>query len=231
MKTQSTFVASTSLLKAKADNLFGTSLELSFSGIPENKAYTLWKDLSKELSILEKVFDAENPASEVSVLNSSKIDLETSDIMKEALNLCESYLIKTQGLFNINRLPGEALDFSGFVKAYSIQRLCAILKKAKVKNYFINFGGSVLCASGDQPYCQGWYYTLYDDAGEEELEEFVISNESLAFSRFEDKTCLVRSKDPIEAKVLSLVLPVASSSQRHEMSYSFKKLDEKYYLR
>ena len=55
MKTQSTFVASTSLLKAKADNLFGTSLELSFSGIPENKAYTLWKDLSKELSILEKV--------------------------------------------------------------------------------------------------------------------------------------------------------------------------------
>ena len=90
---------------------------------------------------MEKVFDAENPASEVSVLNSSKVDIETSELMKEALNLCESYLIKTKGLFNINRLPNDGLDFSGFVKAYSIQRLCALLKKAKVKNYFLNFGG------------------------------------------------------------------------------------------
>ena len=229
MKTQSTFVASTSLLKAKADNFFGTCLEISFLGIPENKAYALWKDMTKELSLLEKVFDAENPASEVSVLNSSKVDIETSELMKEALNLCESYLIKTKGLFHINRLPNDGLDFSGFVKAYSIQRLCALLKKAKVKNYFLNFGGRVICASGNQPYCEGWYYTLYDETGEEELEEFLLKNESLAFSLFDDRLSMVRSKDPLEAKILSLVLPVATSSQRHEMSYSFKNLDEKYY--
>ena len=54
-------------------------------------------------------------------------------------------------------------------------------------------------------------------------------NESLAFSLFDDRLSMVRSKDPLEAKILSLVLPVATSSQRHEMSYSFKNLDEKYY--
>ena len=87
MKTQSTYLASTSLLKARVDDIFGSWLDVSLVGLPENKSYTLWKEIVKVLSSLEKVFDGSRKDSEVSVLNASKVDIETSEMMKEALNI------------------------------------------------------------------------------------------------------------------------------------------------
>ena len=129
MKTQSTYLASTSLLKARVDDIFGSYMEVSIVGLTENKAYALWKEVTKELSSLEKTFDSGRADSEVSVLNASKVNIETSETMKEALNICESYLIKTQGLFNVSSGENEQLDFSGFIVGYAIQRIAAILKK------------------------------------------------------------------------------------------------------
>ena len=93
MKTQSTYLASTSLLKARVDDIFGSYMEVSIVGLTENKAYALWKEVTKELSSLEKTFDSGRADSEVSVLNASKVNIETSETMKEALNICESYQI------------------------------------------------------------------------------------------------------------------------------------------
>ncbi len=229
MKTQSTYLSSTTLLKAAAEDIFSSKLEVSVVGLPENKAYSLWKEMTKELSLLESVFDGKRSDSEVSILNASKVDIETSDLMKEALNVCESYLIKTKGLFNISCADSEHLDFSGFIKGYAISRLISILKKGKAKGYFINFGDNVLAAFGNQPYCHGWNYTLYGD-NDEEIAEFELNNESMAISNTKDhRLCVFKSKDPLEAEVLSMVLPEATSSQRHEMSYSFNRLDESYY--
>lgn len=229
MKTQSTYLSSTSLLKAAVEDIFSSRLEVSIVGLPENKAYTLWKEITKELSLLESVFDGKRSDSEVSILNASKVDIETSDLMKEALNICESYLIKTKGLFDISNGGHEILDFSDFVKGYAISRLIPILKKGKAKGYFINFGDSVLAAFGNQPYCHGWNYTLYD-SNDEEISEFELNNESMAISKTKDhRLCVFKSKDPLEAEILSMVLPEATSNQRHEMSYSFNSLDELYF--
>ena len=226
MKTQSTYVTRTSLLKGVVEGLFGARLEVSIAGLVESKAYVIWKSITKELIALDKVFDSSSPQSEVSVLNASKVDIETSEELKKALNTCESYFIKTKGLFNVNR--NEVLDFSGFIKGHVINVIMSILKKAKVKNAFINYEGKLICAVGDQPFCNGWMFTLYDDNGEE-LRDFTINNESLAVTKTEDnRLCLVKSKDPLEAKILSIVLPIASSTQRHDMSYSFKALNDEY---
>lgn len=226
MKTQSTYIASTSQLKAVADGVFGARLELVMCGLPESKSYALWKDITRMLTSLEKVFDLSAPDSEVSVLNASKVDIETSDEMKSALNLCESYFVKTKELFNVSR--HDSLDFSGFVKAYAVQKLATMLKKGKVKDAFVNFADSVIYAVGHKPYCDNWPYALESASGDE-LQEFDLCNECLAVSQFESRLCCVRSKDPLEAKVLSLVLPVATEAQRREMSYNFKSLSDSYF--
>lgn len=224
MKTQSSYTNSISQLKGVADDIFGARFELVVAGLPETKAYALWKDVTKELLELKKVFDATESSSELSVLNASKVDIETSVMMKSALNLCESYFIKTKGLFNINR--GEELNFDGFVKAFALQRIAALLKKAKAKDAFANFGDSVIYALGHKPYFENWPYTIYDPETDDELQVFNLSNEFLALSKCEKGLCCVRGKDPIEAKVLSLTLPLASPNQLHEMSYSFKSLEQ-----
>lgn len=223
MKTQSSFISSTSLLKGVADDIFGARLELQMAGLSETKAYALWKDITKELLELKKVFDASDASSEVSVLNASKVDIDTSDTMKSALNLCESYFIKTKGLFNINQ--GEDLNFAGVAKALALQRIAALLKKGKAKDAFVNFGDSVLYAVGRKPFCENWPYAVYDPETDDELQVFELSGEFLAVSRFDRGLCCVRNRDAVEAKVLSLILPSASSTQLHDMSYSFKSLD------
>ena len=229
MKTQSTYLASTSLLKARVDDIFGSYMEVSIVGLTENKAYALWKEVTKELSSLEKTFDSGRADSEVSVLNASKVNIETSETMKEALNICESYLIKTQGLFNVSSGENEQLDFSGFIVGYAIQRIAAILKKGKVKDAFLNFGGQEIYAVGHKPFCEAWPYTIEDPESGDEIDSLELKNEAIAFSHTEDgKLCAVRSKDPLEVRILSLVLPVASEGQRHAMSYSFKNIDERY---
>lgn len=229
MKTQSTYSSSNSLFKASVDGIFSSSLYIQFTGLPENKAYALYKDITKDLSALEKVFDSSKPDSEVSVLNASKVDIETSSEMKSALNLCESYLIKTQSLFNVSKGDNDHLDFAGFIKGYALQRIAAILKKGKVKDAFLNFGDSVLYAVGRQPYCEGWSYTLVNKQTDDELLEYELKNESLAVSLCDGRLCCVKAKDPLEAKVLSLVLPIANPNQRREMSFNFKSLEDSYF--
>ncbi len=229
MKTQSTYSSSNSLFRASVDGIFGSQLSIQIAGLSENKAYAVYKDVVNDLSSLEKVFDAGNLDSEVSVLNASKVDIETSAELKSALNLCESYLIKTQGLFNVSKGENEHLDFSGFIKAYAVQRIAAILKKGKVKDAFLNFGNSVVWAVGCQKYCDGWPYTLENDDTEDELQEYELKNESLGISLIGRRLCCVKSSDPLEAKILSLVLPVCTPSQRKEMSYNFKSLEDTYF--
>ena len=227
MKTQSTYLASTSLLKARVDDIFGSWLDVSLVGLPENKSYTLWKEIVKVLSSLEKVFDGSRKDSEVSVLNASKVDIETSEMMKEALNICESYLIKTKGLFNVSHGDNQYLYFSGFIIGYALQNIVNIIKKGKVKDAFLNFGDQEIYALGHKPFCDSWPYTI---GNPEEIESIEVKNEAVAFSHVDDgRLFSVRTKDPLEARILSLVLPKATESQRHEMSYSFKKIEEKYY--
>ncbi len=229
MKTQSTYSSSNTLLRASVEGIFGSSLTIQFSGLPENRAYALYKDITKELSSLEKIFDGSKPDSEVSVLNASKVDIETSDEIKSALNLCESYLIRTQNLFNVSKGDNDHLDFGGFVKGYALQKISAILRKGKVKDAFLNFGDSVIYAVGHQPYCDGWSYTLENHNTEDEIQEYELKNECLAVSESGGRLCCVKGSDPLEAKILSLVLPQATEAQRREMSYNFKSLQDTYF--
>ncbi len=243
MRTQSSYSSSASLFQGSAADIFGTDLKVQIAGLPEKKAYTVWSEITKELSALDKTFNRNNPQSEVSLLNASKVDIETSEIMKEALNLCESYLIQTKGLFDISKGEDKDIDFDGFVKGYALRRIALILKAGKVKDAFINFGGTSMMALGKHPYGDCWTFTLEDPETEDEIQEFELRGESLSVSGntpecgghilnplthkvFEDYTISVaKTKAPLDAEILSMVLLLANDSQKKEMSYNFKGVE------
>lgn len=243
MRTQSSYSSSASLFQGSAADIFGTDLKVQIAGLPEKKVYAVWTEITKELSALDKTFNRNNPQSEVSLLNASKVDIETSEIMKEALNLCESYLIQTKGLFDISKGEDKDIDFDGFVKGYALRRIALILKAGKVKDAFINFGGTSMMALGKHPYGDCWTFSLEDPETEDEIQEFELRGESLSVSGntpecgghiinplthkvFEDSTIsVVKTKDPLDAEILSMVLLLANDSQKKEMSYNFKGVE------
>ena len=163
--------------------------------------------------------------------------------MKEALNLCESYLIQTKGLFDISKGEDKDIDFDGFLKGYALRRIALILKAGKVKDAFINFGGTSMMAIGKHPYGDCWTFTLENPETEDELKEFELRGECLSVSGntsdcnghiinplthkvFEDaKLSIVKTKDPLDAEILSMVLLLANDSQKKEMSYNFKGIE------
>ena len=243
MKTQSTYFNNTSMFQGTALEAMGTRLDLLFVGVPEKKAYTIWSDITKEVARLDKIFNRFDPQSEVSRLNASKVDIETSADFKDALNLCESYLILTKGLFDISRGGREDLDFGGFAKGYALRKIAIILKAAKVKDAFVNFGNSTIMGIGKHPYGDCWKVTLTDPYTDDELEEFELRNETLStsgntpeytghiinpFTGKADESrrlSCVRMPDPLDAEVLSTVLLLASENQKKEIAYNFKKID------
>lgn len=245
MKTQSTYFASTSMFQGTALEVMGTRLDVLIVGLQERKAYTVWGDITKEVSRLDKIFNRFDPQSEVSILNAAKGDIETSTDMKDALNLCESYLILTKRLFDITRGGKDDLDFGGFAKGYALRKIAIILKAAKVKDAFVNFGNSTIMGIGKHPYGDCWKVTVENPYTEDEIEEFELRNQTLStsgntpeytghiinpFTGVADESrrlSCVRMSDPLDAEVLSTVLLIASEDQKKEIGYNFKNIDAK----
>lgn len=247
MRTQSSYSSSASLFQGSAVDIFDTDLKVQIAGLPEKKAYAVWSEITKELSALDKTFNRANPQSEVSLLNSSKEEIETSDTMKEALNICELYLIKTKGLFDISKGEDKDIDFDGFVKGYALSRIVQILKSGKAKDAFINFGGASMLAIGKHPYGDCWTFTLENTDTEDEIKEFELRGECLCISGntpdvnghivnplthkvFEaPRLCAVKCKEPLDAEILSMVLLLADEKQTKEIGYNFKGVETEFF--
>lgn len=242
MKSQSTYSSGTSLLKAQVQGLLGSSLQLSFAGLPEKKAYALWTSVSSELTAIDKVFNAGRADSEVYLINESKVDVETSDTIKDALNLNENYLILSKGYFDVH-LGGENLDFGAFAKAYTLERIAALMKKGKVKDWFASFEGSLVSAHGHGPYEDCWTYTLNSPETDDEIKQWELRDESLALSGngvlvnplsgkeidLSGTLCSVKSKDSFEAKVIGISVLLAPVGSRAEIISSFAPAEVEYF--
>ena len=227
------------MFSGTALDIMGTKFEFLVVGLPERKAYTLWSDVTATLKSLDAVFNRFSPDSEVSKLNASKVDIETSDTFKDALNLCETYLILTKKLFDISRGGREDLDFGGFAKGFALRKIALLLKAAHVKDAFVNFGNSSILAVGKHPYGDCWKVALTNPYDDEPIREFELRNCSLSTSgntpeysghiinplthKADESRSLstVLAKDPLDAEVLSTVLLIATEEQRREILLNF----------
>lgn len=132
---------------------------------------------------LEKTANYYDPTSELAYVNrtAATSPVVLSEELYAMIDLCLEYNIKTLGCFDITvlsnnydrntihsvqlsaeersvffRQPGVALNLSGFLKGYALEKIKSILKESMIENALINMGNSSVLALGNHPMGKGW---------------------------------------------------------------------------
>ena len=93
---------------------------------------------------VDETFSTYKPASEISRLNRGEVVLEETDPhVREVLDRCDQLREETSGYFDVHAASESAIDPSGLVKGWSVDRAAAILDWADVHNYAVNAGGDI----------------------------------------------------------------------------------------
>jgi len=99
-------------------------------------------DAFAELRRIDAVFSPFKPDSAVARINAGRLRIDDASAeVQDVLARCERYEVATGGFFSAWR--GAALDPSGYVKGWAIERACAILDAHGHRAYFVDAGGDV----------------------------------------------------------------------------------------
>jgi FAD:protein FMN transferase len=98
----------------------------------------------------DEVFSTFKPESQISRLARGELrigdcDPEVDDVLAEAARLRE----RTSGYFSVR--PRGALDPSGLVKGWAVQRAAVALADGGAENFYVNAGGDVVVRGGPEP--------------------------------------------------------------------------------
>jgi thiamine biosynthesis lipoprotein len=131
---------------------------------------------------IEKVFDyfrgvderfsTYKDTSEISRINQGELKpSEYSSEMKEVRKLCDVTQRETSGYFDITR-PDGSLDPSGLVKGWAINNAADILRKAGIKNFWVEAGGDIQ-TSGVNSSGQEWSVGIRNPFKKDEIVKVV----------------------------------------------------------
>jgi thiamine biosynthesis lipoprotein len=119
------------------------------------------------LHFVDATFSTYKEDSEISRLNSGELALpDAHPDVQAVLAECERLRERTGGYFDV-RAGGEALDPSGLVKGWSVDRAGAILAAYGARNWAIYAGGDVLvrgCPDGEEHWSIGIQHPRQRDA-------------------------------------------------------------------
>jgi thiamine biosynthesis lipoprotein len=109
------------------------------------------------LRFVDATFSTYVDDSEIGRLNRGELELDRahSDV-RWVLERCEELRVATGGYFDVRAADGDAVDPSGFVKGWSIERGAAILEEAGLRNFALNAGGDVCVRGGALPEDDRW---------------------------------------------------------------------------
>lgn len=101
--------------------------------------------------LVDATFSTYKEDSEISRLNRGKLTLtEAHPDVRAVLRRCDELREETNGYFDA-RFAGDAIDPSGLVKGWSVDRAAAILDEAGLSNYAVNAGGDIRLRGGALP--------------------------------------------------------------------------------
>jgi thiamine biosynthesis lipoprotein len=112
------------------------------------------RDEEFDESVLEQMFDSLRFAdatfstykedSEISRLNRGELAVAAAhpDVL-EVLDRCEALRIETDGYFDMRAATADAIDPSGLVKGWAVDRAASILDEAGIQNYAVNVAGDM----------------------------------------------------------------------------------------
>lgn len=110
----------------------------------EHAAESLLDEVFAWLRWVDATFSTYKPDSEISRLGRGELALtDACPEVREVLARCEGLRAETGGYFDPRAASPDALDPSGLVKGWSIDRAAEILDRAGVRNYALNAGGDM----------------------------------------------------------------------------------------
>jgi FAD:protein FMN transferase len=112
------------------------------------------RDEDLDASVLEQMFDSLRFAdatfstykedSEISRMNRCELAVAAAHPdVREVLDRCEALRIETDGYFDMRAATAEAIDPSGLVKGWAVDRAASILDEAGIQNYAVNVAGDM----------------------------------------------------------------------------------------
>ena len=100
---------------------------------------------------VDETFSTYKDDSEISRIDRGELALEDAHPdVREVLERCEELRDETGGFFDV-RAGSDALDPSGLVKGWSVDRAAAILDEAELRHFAVNAGGDVVLSGRALP--------------------------------------------------------------------------------
>jgi thiamine biosynthesis lipoprotein len=92
----------------------------------------------------DAVFSTYKEDSEISRLNRGELALDDAHPdVREVLVRCEELRVITDGYFDVRGIDGGAIDPSGLVKGWAVDRAGEVLEAGGARNYSLNAGGDI----------------------------------------------------------------------------------------
>ena len=133
-----------------------------------------------------------------------------------------------------------SFDLGGYAKGYAIERIKKMLLDVNVKHALVNFGDSSIAAIGHHPFGDCWSVSIENPFRKGEvLKEIELRNEDLSTSgnapshkyhifnpatkefNEQQKVVCVKSKNSIDAEVLTTTLMIATIKQKEKIESNF----------
>jgi thiamine biosynthesis lipoprotein len=98
---------------------------------------------------VDERFSTYKETSEISRLNRGALTLDDAHPdVREVLGRCEELRAETGGYFDMRAAGGPAIDPSGYVKGWSVDRAARMLDEAACRDYAVNAGGDMVVRGG-----------------------------------------------------------------------------------
>ena len=102
------------------------------------------EQLFDSLRFADATFSTYKEDSEISRLNRGELALaDAHPDVREVLDRCEALRLETDGYFDVRAASADAIDPSGLVKGWAVDRAASILDEAGVRNYAVNVAGDM----------------------------------------------------------------------------------------
>jgi thiamine biosynthesis lipoprotein len=96
------------------------------------------------LRVADAIFSTYREHSEISRLNRGELTLAAAHPdVRDVLERCEALLIETDGYFDVRAATSDAIDPSGLVKGWAVDRAASILDEGGIRNYAVNVAGDM----------------------------------------------------------------------------------------
>ena len=134
------------------ESVMGTSISID---VVDSHDRSIIDDLVAWFHEVDDVFSPYKDLSPISRIGRGEVgpgDPVLTDDVMEVLQRCEELIVETEGVFDVWNLPspnGTRFDPCGYVKGWSVERACALLRAHSVRDYCINAGGDIAFAGRD----------------------------------------------------------------------------------